>query len=160
MKVSELTGAQLDYWVARAQGWTIGRGDGDGFYFSPSSPDDVDHWIEQGAEVEFREVVRDWMPSTNWAQAGLIIERERIMVAAYANQGEYAYDSAGNNARLTAPGRWFAQMPDQGTGTYDALDGWIEVCPTDDWVGTGPTPLVAAMRAYVASHFGLEVQIG
>lgn len=59
MKVSELTGAMLDEWVARAEGYseTIDGG-------WPS----YDEWA----------MANDWAPSTNWQDAGPIIERERI----------------------------------------------------------------------------------
>lgn len=52
MKTSELTGALLDYWVARAEG------------AAPSAD----------SQLKF-------MPSTAWGQGGPIIEREKIMVA-------------------------------------------------------------------------------
>ena len=59
--------------------------------------------------------------STDWAQGGPIIEREKI--ALYLN-GE---------------------------------DGWTG---EDGWkTSTGPTPLIAAMRCYVAIKFGDEVEI-
>lgn len=109
MKTSELTGALLDYWVARVEGlqarpyrlgeatarcWTIDKQGRTDCVFSPS---------------------------TSWAQGGPIIERERIRTQ---------FDVAG----------WDAQT--QG----------------DDWIYSAPTPLVAAMRAYVASKFGNEVE--
>jgi len=62
-----------------------------------------------------------FVPSTNWAQAGPIIERERICLI------------------------------DQGGDYWQALWGWKEAF--------GPTPLVAAMRCYVASKLGDEVEI-
>lgn len=49
MKTSELTGAQLDYWVARAEG------------------------MEPSVDSQMR-----FMPSSDWAHGGPIIERERI----------------------------------------------------------------------------------
>jgi hypothetical protein len=52
MKTAELTGTSLDYWVARAEG------------------------ITPTVEVQL-----EFMPSTNWRQAGPIIEREKIIVA-------------------------------------------------------------------------------
>lgn len=65
MKTSELTGAQLDYWVAKAEGKTdpeifydqclIERHDG----YGPDFP---------------------YSPSTDWAQGGPIIDREGISV--------------------------------------------------------------------------------
>jgi len=60
--------------------------------------------------------------STDWAQGGPIIERERIDVL-------YEHDL-----------RWIA-VPQKGIESY------------------GPTPLIAAMRCYVASKLGDEVEI-
>ena len=94
MKVRALTGATLDYWVAKAEG------------IDPSLP----HMNG---------------PSTNWAQGGPIIERERIDIEHCADDSCLAIHS----------------------GNFDRGDFGFE----------GPTPLVAAMRAYVASKFGLEV---
>ena len=65
--------------------------------------------------------------STDWAQAGAIIEREKITV-------EYR----------------------------DTFDWWVAYINggTDDEYGcTGDTPLIAAMRCYVASKLGDEVKI-
>ena len=61
-------------------------------------------------------------PSTDWAQGGPIVERERI--------------------RLESRGIWCA--------AHDTHE-WTE--------STGPTPLIAAMRCYVASKLGDEVEI-
>jgi hypothetical protein len=60
MKTSELTGALLDYWVARANGWTR----------SASAWVD-DHGVEQFAPAPCYD------PSHDWGLAGQIIERER-----------------------------------------------------------------------------------
>jgi hypothetical protein len=64
--------------------------------------------------------------STDWAQAGPIIEREFICVSAPMHPS-------------TAP--WFAISDSTG-------------CKS-----SGPTPLVAAMRCYVASKLGDEVEV-
>jgi hypothetical protein len=89
MKVSELSGAQLDWAVAKAEG------------FTPKT--------------------RIFKPSTDWEQGGPIIERERI--------------------RLDPRGVWVA-------GHDSSNDEYL-----------GPTPLVAAMRCYVASKLGNEVDL-
>jgi hypothetical protein len=96
MKTSELTGAQLDYWVAKAEGKT------------PTVDDQM-----------------RFMPASDWSQGGPIIERERIGLA-------------------FGKAEWFAEGNDP---------------PTDykRRVYKASTPLVAAMRAYVASKFGDEV---
>jgi hypothetical protein len=107
MKVSELSGALLDYWVAKAEGfllscdWNqgeyilIGTGEGDLERFSPS---------------------------TDWTVGGPIIERERIGI-----------------------------MP---VGVE-----WKAWAPLDmDATAVADELLIAAMRAFVASKFGNEVQ--
>lgn len=63
--ISQLEGALLDYWVARAQGW-IDKGDGWWGYDAPGTIPNLEQYA--------------WRPSSNWAQAGEIIDRERIGV--------------------------------------------------------------------------------
>ena len=114
MKVADLLGVTLDYWVAKA--WM------DGVSYVT---------VDTSYVRDF-----DFHPSENWAQGGPIIERERIELLHYGQDG---INLAGNP--------WEAQIGcdahyiDQGPG--DAMGG--------------PTPLVAAMRAYVASRLGDEV---
>lgn len=70
-----------------------------------------------------------YAPSTDWAQGGPIIARENIVVCPPA---------------LNAPADeqwWYAQK--------DRVNG-----PTAFWCGKGETPLIAAMRCYVASKMG------
>lgn len=73
----------------------------------------------------------DWsvQPSTDWSQGGSIIEREEISV-------QHTGDAAKCRAHA-----W----------NDDRLDFWP--------VMYGPTPLIAAMRCYVASKLGDEVEI-
>lgn len=107
MKTSELTGATLDWAVAKAAGVAVLRcGAGPGQYL---------------AYVPKRAAYKVWRPSTNWVQGGPIIEREKITL------------------------EW--------TG--------------EDWMGYirhdeeffGPTPLIAAMRCFVASKLGDKVEV-
>ena len=76
----------------------------------------------------------DWLPdySTDWAAGGPIIESEWISVSKPVNS-------------LT----WVATMHYQNEDTDDVM--WMEE--------TGTTPLIAAMRCYVASKLGDEVEI-
>ena len=76
-------------------------------------------------------------PSTNWAVGGPIIEQEQIAL-------QYYQDGGHENG-----GEWVAYVL---SGKDD--DGFDNTIVTD-----GPTPLVAAMRCYVASKFGEEVEI-
>jgi hypothetical protein len=67
--------------------------------------------------------------STDWAQGGPIIEREGIGLDQYANYPQW---------------QAFTPAPEQQSGQA--------VC-------NGPTPLIAAMRCYVASKLGDEIDI-
>ena len=103
MKTSELTGAALDWAVAKCEGIDYGKDD-----------------------VRFRGAyARKY--STEWAQSGPLIEREGISVA-------YIDDNI-------ADGAWFASTVGGDENTE------------------GPTPLIAAMRCYVASKLGDTVEI-
>lgn len=79
----------------------------------------------------------NFRPSTNWSQGGPIIEREKIDV-------QYDKDRVFDPDEKIE--RWFASKP-------------FEVIPDAYWVEYGPTPLIAAMRCYVASKLGDEVEI-
>ena len=72
-----------------------------------------------------------YKPSTNWAQGGPIIEREGIST---------------RHSEKDARGAWYAVL-----GPNRFL--------SPDHEGSGPTPLIAAMRCYVASKLGDEVEI-
>jgi hypothetical protein len=68
MKTSELTGPALDWAVAKCAGWeTVTATDNDGAYV----------WLQKDDKYRSLESYR---PSTNWAQGGPIIERERINI--------------------------------------------------------------------------------
>lgn len=116
MKVSELQGAELDYWVAKA----------DGVQLMPQMPPRMaDCWDRDEC---------DWCtysPSTEWMQGGPIIERDRISVLAQVTM----YSGVAINR---VDRTWEAEVGDQPRVA-------------------GPTPLIAAMRAYVARKFGPEV---
>ena len=71
-----------------------------------------------------------WNPSWNWSQGGLIIQREGL-------------------------GIWMYQWNEQG----EPENGWYAEDKNGDHVQTGTTPLKAAMRCYVASKLGDEVEI-
>lgn len=130
MRVSELEGALLDYWVAMAE--DVGRKDED--KLSPelwrengkeSSMCMV--WYGGGCSIEGGRWDQSYCPSSDWQDGGPIIERERVDLGAVDMMGEGA--------------RWCASMG-AGIKRYRAF---------------GPTPLVAAMRAYVGLQFGDEV---
>ena len=105
MKTSELTGAALDWVVTKCEEVEIGQPEGRTFAFEWSLMHDA------GAMHD----------STDWAQGGPIIERERI---------ELEWSGPDWLAQIKADNEWY-----------------------------GPTPLIAAMRAFVASKLGDEVEI-
>lgn len=109
IKTAELTGAALDWAVAKSSG-------------------------QQGRMAALEAGVRFWSPSSDWADGGPIIERERIATS-------------------------FCQAPNTLGG-----DCWIATYPAwpvrenTVWA-EGPTPLIAAMRCFVATKFGDEVDV-
>ena len=105
IKTSELTGAALDWAVAKCGEWD-GNTDADLLGYV------------RGAEGW------TYTPSTNWAQGGPIIEEEEV-----------------------------ANWPDEEGGWFASSDGGRG----KDY--HGPTPLVAALRCYVASKLGDEVEV-
>ena len=78
-----------------------------------------------------------WGWATDWAQGGPIIEREKFTVM-YDDDWKYDQTDPEDNGE-----RW---MADNGDSYYN---------PTQ----YGATPLIAAMRFYVASKLGDEVEI-
>lgn len=101
IKTSELQGAALDWAVAKCE----------------------------GHDMEYFQVVDAYLPSTDWAQGGPIIEREGI-----------------NIERVNNHGRWEAWTPAPERRSGEAVE-------------QGPTPLIAAMRCFVASKLGDEVEV-
>jgi|APGre2960657373_1045057.scaffolds.fasta_scaffold01063_10 hypothetical protein len=101
IKTSELTGAALDWAVAKCEGHTDGK--------------DFAWYYDRRNTFNF---------STNWAQGGPIIEREKITLRIWDDEDYvHAYIDTGKD--------------------------WFE----------GPTPLIAAMRCYVASKLGDNIDI-
>ena len=100
MKTSELTGAALDWAVAKCEG--------------------KDAIVRAPYKYLFE-------PSTDWSRAGPIIERERI---------GFKY-----------------------TGKALEFVAWVNGELSTKHDQYGPTPLIAAMRCYVASKLGDDVEI-
>ena len=73
-------------------------------------------------------------PSTNWAQGGPIIEREKI---------DLCWSPSRGSCLATISVLWPNEFP----------------CGRRCITTHGPTPLIAAMRCYVASKLGDEVEI-
>jgi hypothetical protein len=119
--VASLEGAALDWAVAKCL------------------PDDTVriYFEEETGEKLFLDdwEVPEFSPSTDWAQGGLIIEREGIALDCLRTC--FVIDS------------WVAASEMVREGDYDS--------PVIKF--TGPTPLIAAMRCYVASQLGDEVEV-
>lgn len=78
--------------------------------------------------------------STNWSQGGPIIEREHYSIGPIYCNGELDCFEAFNHESLE----------------YDESGEYID---GSDHRQYGPTPLIAAMRAFVASKLGDEVDV-
>lgn len=116
MKTSELTGAALDWAVAKCLGYFD-----DTPHFKGSSicaAHFLSMWKAEGHGVHWTH------SSTDWAEGGPIIERERMHISPVSWNEWAAATIAPREAR-----------------------------------GDGPTPLIAAMRCYVASKLGDEVDV-
>lgn len=127
MKVTELSGAMLDYWVARANGWRRAN-----FGAKQNVLDEAGEWWSKRDDVVLTVEVAEYTPSFDWSQGGPIIDRERINVC----EPDHSFGAHGAETR-----DWCA--------FFSRANGCMQ---------HGPTPLIAAMRAYVASKFGDTVE--
>ena len=83
MKVSDLSGAILDYWVLRAEGWVDDR-------LHDMQLTRNGEYCIAGAAPKHAINGHCWRsPSTDWAVGGPIIHRERITVAWQPMKGEW-----------------------------------------------------------------------
>lgn len=119
MKTSELIGPALDWAVAKCEGATDFRFDTVATYWV--TLDGKDRALSKGWAQSFT-------PSTDWAQGGPIIERERVCID------------------IDSSGVWLA---------------WNKQNYEDEprYMVSGPTPLIAAMRCYVASKLGDDIDV-
>jgi len=114
VKVCELSGKALDYAVAVCEGVEVKS-----FSESPAL------FYGKGFEK--------YSPSTNWAIAGPIIEREKITIKYTGSLLEFCACTKTGNGKFT-------ELP-------------------PDFVQYANNPLIAAMRCYVASKMGGSVEI-
>ena len=114
---NNLTGAALDWAVTQCEG--------------------VDYFWLQADEFKPQYESGEYHYSSNWAQGGPIIEREKVCVEYMAGAGDGGLDV------------WVAEVLHE-----DKKYGGVMSS-----AGQGPTPLIAAMRCYVASKLGDEVEI-
>ena len=117
VKTNELTGAALDWTVAKCEDLACEAFNGNVF-LKP------EHAVRSG------NAMRIWRPSMNWAQGGPIIDREKISI-------------------------WDAS----GVGHDFSWGAHITINCNHRNHARGDTPLIAAMRCYVASKLGDEVDV-
>lgn len=120
MKTSQLTGAALDWAVAKCKYPKLVWGSSIGIH----------HASHQIVIPHLPEPRCYWNPSTNWSQGGPIIEREWLDLTPWPNESREDM-------------WWHCQQHDSG----------------GDCAQYGPTPLIAAMRCYVASKLGDNVEL-
>lgn len=113
MGISDIDNTALDRWVAKAEGIEVRYSNAGEFWRVLGEIDEV-----------------HWLPHRDWAQAGPIIERERIAIFPHGKQWSA---SMGNNA---GPPRSELSRNEP------------------DFIGA--TPLIAAMRCYVAHRFSAD----
>ena len=118
MKTSELTGAALDWAVAKAKGIELSNGC-------------YNRLLIDGRMSAGQKMLTPYNPSTDWAQGGPIIEREKIALEFLAGAGDAGLDI------------WVATRIEGPSLSEEA----------------GPTPLIAAMRCHVANKLGDEIDV-
>lgn len=164
VKVRELSGATLDWAVARCEGW---------------EPLNHTHLVQTWMQRRDARGTMDNVPvshlrySTDWERAGLIIERAGIdlrqakqnmfSIYEYRHIDRYPDAEIIMMARKWGPdrlikvsnpphllhGKWMARLS---SGT-----GQTVIWSKTDFLSD--TPLIAAMRCYVASKLGEEIEI-
>lgn len=135
MKTSELTGAALDWAVGVAEGLQWQNDDPEvGLYHRLDHQYRNDRLVPTALDYDIMDYynLTLYSPSTDWAQGGPIIEREGIDVR--------RYEWWGPSMKVVS---WSAQLYGTETPRFQ----------------TGPTPLIAAMRCYVASKLGDDVDV-
>ena len=145
IKTADLVGPALDWAVATTlnlpQGDVFGRGcvKDTGFYlknnhggFEPMLLQNThDKWVKQCETYPWSKGQVIWRPSIVWSQGGPIIEREGIYLRANDTVTEWAAGALRKNRLDKKPGPLFYAK----------------------------TPLIAAMRCFVASRLGDEVDV-
>jgi len=142
IKTSELTGAQLDWAVAKAgREWEQAHKIFPTMTLDPTFSGVRICELGDGTstcllipENPMRQDPQDYCPSTDWRQGGPIIEREKITLIPSEGKGTFAGNPVGGL-------RWLARCKNM---------------PVNE---IGHTPLIAAMRAFVASKMGDEVEV-
>ena len=122
IKTAELTGAALDWAVAKCEGNRVAK-HSTGRMYLVDTP-----WADK-SRIKW---IAEYSPSRHWSQGGPIIEREKLSVGT-----RYTNDQIYHDVDVLCWAR-------------NAIGGFLKY---------GPTPLIAAMRCYVASKMGDVVEI-
>lgn len=118
MKTSDLTGAALDWAVAKCEGYTI-------------TSDGISTLIKKADRLLILGTGSsplNYSPSTNWAQGGRIIAQDIIDIFHMEREPP-------------------------------VFEAEIQTGPRKRAKGRGPTHLIAAMRCFVASKIGDEIEL-
>jgi hypothetical protein len=115
--------------IGPALDWAVAKCEGPDSVASCYYDDDQPLWLEEAP-------IPEWKPSTDWSQGGPIIERERIDVTWHIDHWTAMW-WADNSGMAKDQAQRFKHNRQH----------------------SGPTPLVAAMRCYVASKLGGIIDI-
>ena len=133
INISEATGPALDWLVAKAKGIPLEE-----LYVSGRKPYQslFRRTRDEDGNLDGKYMTGpDLLFSSKWEAGGPIIEREFITVGPYH----------GNDGALT--------------GVFQAYIGWDSEALDPLFQCDGPTPLIAAMRCYVASKLGDTAEV-
>ena len=179
IKTSELSGPALRYAVAKAEGHNVGiiSAEQQWLRFTDgATPDELEKHAAVHAEIRAgmkdsicridpdgykdQHAAKTWCYDTNWTQGGPIIERENITLIRVEDKS--IPDAKGFWQDKHEP-VWGAVVgtrhsDDESHNGYGDPCGTVYAVAAEDVV-TGPTPLIAAMRCYVASKLGDEINV-
>lgn len=152
VKTSDLIGSALDWAVAKCECLPL-RFDPMGFGKETPKSITAGWWVWTDGLAGLAMIIGHkkvtpnqhdgYSPSTDWAQGGPIIEREKIDIRNTITEGGYRTSDSMDAcyAQITLP---------NGATVFDAEKVAFDY---------GPTPLIAAMRCYVASKLGDTVDV-
>ncbi len=147
IRTQDLSGPALDWAVATALGRTVVR-DPMGFQRDAPNSREAGYWIWEESssgqvsgpsQPTYQLIGRDFAPSSDWAIAGPLIEREGISLTSEARDGSLW------KAQLAYTRQVLFLRPARLIQTY---------C-----LSRGPTPLIAALRCHVTSKLGDYVDV-
>lgn len=161
MKVEELSGALLDYWVARAdESWKWAHTLYPTMTLDPTFKA-VELFTYQSGQQEclllpnnpMRQDAHIFAPSTDWAHGGPLIERDQIFLTPPSDE----HSNGGPNHGWRRYDHWRATVSACTRTLPPKNEAQVAMNIRGVGRGSGETALIAAMRAKVASHYGDEV---